>query len=207
MIEERRDNNIFVLGLLLAAALAFYGLWTEEVPIVVELVELVKNQVVKYLEPKTITRVDKQIVYLTATPGPSVNELIYSSPVVIADPAITEAEKEAILRSLTEVPLTPSPSPTWTLVPPQAPSTMPTMPPTEAPATQVPAPATQVPAPPTQVPAPPTWTPAPPTWTPAPPTWTPAPPTQVPPTQAPQAPEPITPVPQKLTDQKTYFKN
>ena len=35
MTEERRDNSIFVLGLLLAAALAFYGLWTEGNPTVV----------------------------------------------------------------------------------------------------------------------------------------------------------------------------
>lgn len=40
MAEERRDNSIYVLGLLIALALIFYGLWTEGNPTVIEIVEL-----------------------------------------------------------------------------------------------------------------------------------------------------------------------
>lgn len=69
MAEEKRDNSIYVLGILIALALIFFGLWTEENPTVVEIVELVKNKTVELLEPKVITREGKEIVHLTATPG------------------------------------------------------------------------------------------------------------------------------------------
>ena len=102
MIEERRDNSIIVLGLLLAAMLAFYGLWTEGNPTVVEIVELVTNEVYEFLDPKIITRVDKQVIYMTATPGPSVDSIIYGTPI----PQLTtkaRADVVSTLRALTPV--------------------------------------------------------------------------------------------------------
>ena len=39
MKEERRDNSIFLLGIIIAIGLIIYGLWIEKNPIVVELIE------------------------------------------------------------------------------------------------------------------------------------------------------------------------
>ena len=111
MTEEIRDSSIFVLGILIAAALALYGLWIEGNPTVVEIVELVTNEVYEFLEPKIITRVDKQIIYMTATPGPSVDTIIYGTPI----PQLTtldSADVVSTLRALTPVAPTEVPAPT-----------------------------------------------------------------------------------------------
>ncbi len=201
MAEERRDNSIYVIGFLVALGLVFYGLWTEEHPVVIEIVELVTNKTVEFLDPKVITRVNKEIVHLTATPGVGVNDVIYATPAGAAasddaDIAATViAEVEATLRALTPVVSSPTPEPSQTPEPastmylPPAPSTLAPMPATQTP---VPAPPTLVPAPPTEIPPtqiPPTQ--APPTQ--APPTQ--APPTQAPPTQAPPTQAPPTQIP------------
>ena len=205
MTEERRDNSIFVIGLLLAAALAFYGLWTEGNPTVVEIVELVTNEVYEFLDPKIITRVDKQIIYMTATPGPSVDSIIYGTPI----PQLTtldSADVVATLRALTPVAPTeatfptevvqqaptiaPAPTevveylsssagqmPTAAPAPPEIAQQVPTIAP-EAPATL---PTVAPPVLPTNTPVPPTVAP---TNTPVPPTLVPTN-TPVPPTLAP----------------------
>lgn len=118
MAEERRDNSIYVLGILIALALIFYGLWTEEHPVVVEIVELVKNKTVEFLDPKVITRVNSEIVHLTATPGTSVNDVIYATPAIAAkrvdEAATVIASVEATLRALTPIAPSPTPEPTQT---------------------------------------------------------------------------------------------
>ena len=208
MIEERRDNSIFVLGLLLAAALAFYGLWTEGNPTVVEIVELVTNEVYEFLDPKIITRVDKQVIYMTATPGPSVDTIIYGPPIpqlstldsadVVATPSVPVAPTINVptLRAITPVAPTEVPEaseaaeqmPTAAPAPPevaqQAPTTLPTEPYLENEAGPPAVPTnTQVPptAVPTNTPLPPTVVP---TNTQVPPTFAPTN-TPVPPTVAP----------------------
>ncbi len=197
MVEERRDNSIYVIGFLVALALIFYGLWTEEHPVAIEIVELVTNKTVEFLDPKIITRVNKEIVNLTATPGASVNEVIYATPAPAGASALADvnqaatiiAEAEATLRALTpvapsptpEATPTPEPSPTSDMYLPPAPSTMPPIPEELLAPTAAPAPPTEVPVlnlPPTQV----LPTQVPPT---VPPTVLNLPPTQVPPTQVP----------------------